>query len=158
MAISGGAAAVSLISIGLSAYSSKEKGDATASANQFQADKATDAAKFGRLQADLTNTTATEKLNSTLGNIDAIRAAAHVDPTSPTTAAVEDWQTEISNRNRLAAEGTIESQASSDAASADYLAKAGAFAQLQGYLGAGVDVTAGVSKGLYNYNKPTGTG
>jgi hypothetical protein len=147
MGISAGAAAASsLLSIGLSAYSDVEKGAATQASDEFQADKATEAAKFGRLQADLTNTTALERINTTLGNIDAIRAAAHVDPTSPTTAAVEDWQTEISNRQRLAAVGTLRSQASADDASAAYLRKAGSFAQSQAYLSAAVGVAGAASK------------
>src|SRR3979409_1589014 len=99
MGISAGAAAASsLLSIGLSAYSDVEKGAATQASDEFQADQATEHAKFGRLQADLADTTARERLNTSLGNIDAIRAAAHVDPTSPTTQAVEQWQTQISER------------------------------------------------------------
>src|ERR1700676_1345369 len=93
-----GASGTSLLALGLSAYGDVEKGAATQSADEFQANKATESAKFGRLQADLTDTTMRERLNTTLGNIDAIRAASHVDPTSPTTQAVEGWQTEISNR------------------------------------------------------------
>jgi hypothetical protein len=141
-----GASGTSLLALGLSAYSDVEKGAATQAADNFQADKATEAAKFGRLQADLSDTTMTEKLNTTLGNIDAIRAAAHVDPTSPTTGAVEQWQTELSERQRLAAGGTLRAQASADDASAEYLRKAGAFAQQQSYLNAGIDVLGAASK------------
>lgn len=141
-----GASGASLLSIGLSAYSDVEKGAATQSADDFKAAQANEAAKFGRLQADLSDTTSHERLNTTLGNIDAIRAAAHVDPTSPTTAAVEDWQTQISERQRLATSGTLRSQANTDDASADYLRKAGQFAQEQGYLNAGIDVATGISK------------
>lgn len=141
-----GAGGASLLSIGLSAYSDVEKGAATQSSDEFQADKAAENAKFGRLQADLSDATSRERLNTTLGNIDAIRAAAHVDPTSPTTGAVEQWQTEISERQRLATSGTLRSQASADDASAAYLKEAGQFAQTQGYLQAGIDVATGVAK------------
>lgn len=141
-----GASGASLLSIGLSAYSDVEKGAATQAADEFQADKATENAKFGRLQANLTDTTAHERLNTTLGNIDAIRAAAHVDPTSPTTAAVEQWQTQISERQRLATSGTLRAQAATDDASAAYLKESGQFAQSQGYLNAGIDIASGVAK------------
>jgi hypothetical protein len=141
-----GASGASLLSIGLSAYSDVEKGAATQASDEFQADKANEAAKFGRLQADLTDTTSRERLNTTLGNIDAIRAAAHVDPTSPTTSAVEAWQTQISERQRLAASGTQRAQAATDDASANYLRQAGQFAQTQGYLNAGIDVATGIAK------------
>lgn len=137
-----------MLSIGLSAYSDVEKGAATQSSDEFQADKATQNAQFGRLQADLNDTTAREKLNTTLGNIDAIRAAAHVDPTSPTTGAVEQWQTEISERQRLATSGTLRTQAATDDASATYLRQSGQYAQSQGYLNAGIDILGGVAKGL----------
>jgi hypothetical protein len=123
-----------------------EKGAATKVADEFQATKANEAAKFGRLQADLNDVTAREWLNTTLGNIDAIRAAAHIDPTSPTTQAVEQWQTQISERQRLAASGTLRAQASADDASAEYLRTAGAFAQQQSYLKAGIDVLGAASK------------
>src|ERR1700716_1286946 len=97
-----GASGTSLLALGLSAYSDVEKGAATQASDEFQADQAREHAKFGRLQADLADTTARERLNTSLGNIDAIRAAAHIDPTSPTTQAVEQWQTQISERQRLA--------------------------------------------------------
>lgn len=137
-----------MLSIGLSAYSDVEKGAATQASDEFQADKATEAAKFGRLQASLTDTAALEKMNTQLGNIDAIRAAGHIDPTSPTTQAVEDWQSQIMNRQRLAAVGTLNTQAATDDASATYLRQSGQYAQSQGYLNAGIDVVGGIGKAL----------
>jgi hypothetical protein len=141
-----GASGTSLLALGLSAFADVEKGAGQQAADNFQADRATEAAKFGRLQADLADTTAHEKLNVQLGNIDAIRAAAHIDPTSPTTAAVEQWQTEISERQRLATSGTLRAQAATDDASAAYLRKLGSYAQQQGYLNAGIDILGGASK------------
>lgn len=141
-----GAGGASLLSIGLSAYADVEKGAGTKAADDFQAAKATQDAQYGRLQADLNDTTSHERLNAQLGNIDAIRAAAHIDPTSPTTQAVEQWQTQISERQRLATSGTLRAQASTDDASAAYLKQAGQFAQSQGYLNAGIDVATGIAK------------
>jgi hypothetical protein len=151
-----GASGTSLLALGLSACGDVEKGAATQASDEFQADKAAEHAKFGRLQADLADTSYREKLNTTLGNIDAVRAASHVDPTSPTTQAVEGWQTEISNRQRLAAVGTERAQAASDDASAAYLRQAGQFAQQQGYLSAAARV-AGANFALGSSNN-LGTG
>jgi hypothetical protein len=146
--MAGGAQGMSMLSIGLSAFGDVEKGAGQNAADQFQADKATQAAQVGRLQANLTDTTMTENLNKTLGNIDAVRAAAHDDPTSPTAGAVEAWQTELSNRQRLAAVGTQRAQAAEDDASADYLKQAGQFALKQSYLNAATDVLGAAAKGF----------
>jgi hypothetical protein len=62
-------------------------------------------------------------------------------------AAVEQWQTEISERQRLAAVGTLRAQAATDDASADYLRKAGSYAQRQAYLNAGIDDLGAASNG-----------
>ncbi len=79
------AAVASVASLGMSAYGTIKKGEGDQAAADFKADKAEEAARFGREQAELTDVTLRERLNTTLANIDSIRAAAHVDPTSPTT-------------------------------------------------------------------------
>lgn len=133
------------------------KGQATKVSDDFQAGRAERAAAFGEIQAGLTDTTARENLNTTLGNIDVIRAAAGIDPTSPTTAAILDRNTGIADRQRMAAVGSIKAQSAEDLASADYLRKAGDFAVKQSlvaanndknmsYLNAGADIFSGVSK------------
>jgi hypothetical protein len=136
----------SIASLGLSAASSVMKGEATQAADQFQADKAQRAAEFGRLQANLVDASMRENLNVTLGNIDVIRAAGKVDPSSPTTAAVEDFNRMVGERQRTAQELSIRSQVAEDEASADYLKKAGDFALTQGYLSAGANVLGGLAK------------
>lgn len=98
----------------------------------FQAERADRAASFGRLQADLTNATMRDQLNQTLGNIDVIRAAGHVDPTSPTTAAVKSYETGKSDRQRMAALVSIRSQVSEDEASSAFFKQAAGFALTQG--------------------------
>lgn len=138
----------SVASLGLGAASTVMKGEGDKAAANFKADKAEEAARFGREQAELTDVTMRERLNTTLANIDVIRAAAHIDPTSPTTVAVEDWQRTISNRQRNAAMVTAKAQASSDEASAKYLREAGDFALTQSYLGAAAGIAGGVAKGL----------
>jgi hypothetical protein len=141
-----GASASSVASLGLSAFADVEKGMGTQAADEMQAAKARRAAEFGRLQAGLVDASMRENLNTTLGNIDVIRAAGRVDPSSPTTAAVEDFNRMVGERARTAQELSIRSQVAEDEASADYLQKAGAYALKMGYLNAGVDVLKGVGK------------
>lgn len=142
------AAVASVASLGMSAYGTIKKGEGDQAAADFKADKAEEAARFGREQAELTDVTLRERLNTTLANIDSIRAAAHVDPTSPTTVAVEDWQRQLSNRQRSAAAVSAQAQASSDEASARYLRQAGDYALGQAELGAAVGVAGGLAKGF----------
>lgn len=137
----------SIASLALTATGDIAKGSATKAADEFQADRATRAAQFGEMQATLTDTTMRENLNTTLGNIEAVRAAAGIDPTSPTTAALMDRSTQLSDRQRMAAVGSIKAQSAEDLASADYLRKAGDFAVTQSYLSAATDVAGGVAKG-----------
>lgn len=144
-ALAGGS---SVASLGLAAAGTIMKGEGEKSADEFRADQAEQAARFGREQADLTDVSMREKLNTTLANIDAIRAAAHIDPTSPTTTAVEEWQRTLSNRQRTAAVVSQKAQASSDEASAKYLREAGDFALTQSYVSAAAGVAGGAAKGL----------
>jgi hypothetical protein len=139
------AAISSLASVGLSAYGKVEQGEGVKAADEMQAAQAERAAEVGRTQADLTDTVYRERLNTTLGNIETIRAAGNVDPSSPTTAAVEDWNRMISDRERMAASGTQREQAATDDASARYLRSAGDFAVRQSYIGAGATVAGGLA-------------
>lgn len=142
------AAASSLASIGLSAMGTIAKGEGEQAADNFKAARADEAAKFGRLQADLTDTTMRQQLNITLSNIDAIRATGNIDPRSPTGAALEDQSEERSDLQRISKEVTLRTQANSDEAGAAYLRQAGDFALSQSYLGAAAGVAGGLAKGL----------
>lgn len=140
------AGVASIASLGMKAGSDVMQGSATQAADNFKADQAERAAAFGEVQANLTDATMRENMNTTLGNIEAIRAAGNIDPNSPTTAAILDKNTDIANRQRNAAVGSIKAQVAEDRASADYLRKAGDFAVEQSYLQAGTDVLGGVGK------------
>lgn len=142
----GGASAASIAGLGLSVFSSIEKGKGTQAGYEFQAAKAERAAEFGKLQAQLTDTSFREELNTTLSNIDVIRAAAHIDPTSPTTAAVEGYSTMLSDRQRTAALLNINSKVAENLSDANYLRQAGDFALKSSYLNAGVQVASAVGK------------
>lgn len=142
------AAVSSIASIGLSAMGTIQKGEGEKAAADFKAARAEEAAKFGRLQADLTDTTMRENLNITLANIDAIRAGGNIDPASPTGAAIADQNEMRSDRQRTAALVTARSQANSDEAGAAYLRKAGDFALSQSYTQAAAGIAGGIAKGF----------
>lgn len=142
------AGAASLASLGLSAMGTIAKGEGEKSADDFKAARADEAAKFGRMQADLTDTTDRQQLNITLANIDAIRASGNIDPRSPTGAAIEDQSIMRSDTQRMAKVGTLRAQAASDEAGARYLREAGDFALSNSYIAAAAGVAGGVAKGL----------
>jgi hypothetical protein len=166
-AAAAGAAGTSIAGLGLSAYSSVLGGEAKkeelgfqASQYDMQAQRAKRAADFGRMQAGLTDTVARENLNTTLGNIEVIRAAAHVDPTSPTTAAIESFETMKSDRARTAALTTINAQVAEDEASAAYLKQAqtyalsaGETAEKMGWLSGAATLLGGLGKTWQLYNE-----
>lgn len=143
-----GASGTSIASLGLGAASSVLKGFGQQSSLEMQSKRAERAAEFGKLNAELTDTTMREQLNTTLGNIDVIRAAARIDPTSPTTAAVEALETMKGDRQRSAATLSLRAQAAEDEASARYLHQAGDFAVLTGFLDAGTKLAGGFAKGF----------
>lgn len=119
------------------------RGQAVNAQDQFEASQSDRAARFGRLQAGLTDVTMRERLTSTLSNIDAIRAGGNVDAASPTTQAVEDFNRKISDRQRMAAVVTARSQADAEEAKAAYLRQSGQFALAMGDTAANADMMAG---------------
>lgn len=122
------------------------RGEGVNAQDQFQADLADENAKFGRLQANLTDTTMREQLTKTLSNIDAIRASDGVDPSSPTTNAIEQFNRMESDRQRTAAVVTARSQADYEEASGKYLRSAGQYAQVMGNKAASADMFAGYAQ------------
>lgn len=135
-----------LASSSASASATRAQGDAVAAGDNYQANLADEAAKFGKLQATLTDTTMRENLTRTLASIDAIRAGGNADPTSPTTTAIEKFNTMISNRQRMAAVGSQREQADYDTATADYLRKAGSYAQVAANVSANNQMFGGFAK------------
>jgi hypothetical protein len=144
---SGGASAAggnSLLSIGLSAYSTMLKAEGAAAANEWQAAKLENAAKYGELKAVQTGAQMSRSLNTTLGNIEAVRAAARADPNSPTGAAIFDEQEQIGTEQRQTVVGSILAQASQDRADAKYYKSAADHALFSG----GIEALAGIAKGI----------
>lgn len=128
------------------AFGDYEKGAGTQAADNAQAAQLRLNAEYEGMKATETNATLTDRLATTLGNIDVIRAAAHTDPTSPTTVALRQRATGVANQERAVRVGNILAQQSEDLASADYLTSAGKFAMNMGELGAATDVLGGIAK------------
>jgi hypothetical protein len=141
------AAPLSFATLGLSAASEVMKGEGQKSADDFKAAQQERAATYGRLKAQQTDSQMLEQENTQLGNIDAIRAAAGGDPTSPTTYALKDRAQSLGNRNRSIAVDSILAQAQQDDADANYMKQAGDFALTSSYLNAGTGIGKGLAKG-----------
>lgn len=94
--------------------------EAAASKAEYDAARTERAAEFGRIKADQTDAHLREELAVTLHNIDAVRAASGVDPTSPTGQAIKDNETYISDRSRFSQITSIRLQAEEDERAAGY--------------------------------------
>jgi hypothetical protein len=123
---------MSMATVGLQMYSSYLSSRATKAEDVFKAELLEEQAQYGELKAAQTNAQKTRNLAITLGHIDAVRAAAHTDPTSPTGAAVrgtvEERETEAKN---ITVENILQ-QSRMDEAYAAYLRSAGSNALLAG--------------------------
>jgi hypothetical protein len=141
----GAASGLSIASAGLSAFGAYEKGAGTAAADTYEAELAQRAGEYGQLKAVQTNAQSVRNLSITLGHIDAVRAAAHTDPTSPTGMAVRGAveQTETEQKNIKV--DSIMAQAQEDEANAAYLRSASSNALLMGDIGAGATLLGGVA-------------
>lgn len=135
---------MSLASAGLSAYSTMLQAQGTADADNYQAAKLEQAATYGDLKAVQTSGQMTRNLNTTLGNIDAVRAAARTDPTSPTGGAVREQQEEIGNEQRGITVSSILQQSAQQRSDAAYYKSAASNALFAG----GVSAAAGLAKSI----------
>jgi hypothetical protein len=156
-ALAGVAAGSSVASAGLGILSSVMGGEATQAADQYQAGVLTEKAQIGQAQAVEVNANATMRLNQSLGNIDAVRAASGDSPTSPTTAALRRVTTSNADQNKAIQIGNILSQSEMDVAGANYLKSAGSFALSQSVV-AGLAGAAGtIGKTNFSSFGPGGT-
>jgi|KBSSwiStaDraftv2_1062776.scaffolds.fasta_scaffold400781_2 hypothetical protein len=149
MGSSGGSAAGgnSLASIGLSAYSTILQAQGTATANEYQAAKLENAAKYGELKAVQTGAQMSRSLNTTLGNIEAVRAAARADPNSPTGAAILQNQEDIGTEQRTTVVNSILAQSRQDRSDAAYYRSAADHALFAGAISAGAGIAKGIAGG-----------
>jgi hypothetical protein len=125
---SGGAAGagLSLASTGFKMVGDLYSAKATSAGDIFKAEELEQQAQYGELKALQTAGQMTLNLQKTLGHIDAVRAAAHTDPSSPTGAAVRgEYEYEGTEKKNIAV-ANIEQQARMDEANAAYLRTAAA--------------------------------
>lgn len=142
-----GASGGSIASIGLQTYATLLQSQGTATADTYQADRLTTAAQYGEVKAAQTGAQMTRNLNTTLGNIDAVRAAANADPSSPTGAAFRDNQEAIGSNNRAVAVDNITAQNTQDLNDAAYYRQASSSALLSGDISAAAGALGAVAKG-----------
>src|SRR5260370_37235782 len=114
-----GATGLSAGSLALQGFSSLLHGQGQSEAYGFQAEKSEVAATYGELKAVQVGGQMTRNLNTTLGNIAAVRAAANTDPSSPTGAAVIENQEAIGNEHRGTKVNSIVQQAPPGRSAAD---------------------------------------
>jgi hypothetical protein len=141
-----GAGGTSLASVGLSAYSTILQSQGTANFDEFQAQKLETAATYGDLKGVQVAGQMTRSLNTTLGNIDAVRAAANADPNSPTGAAFRDNQEAIGTDQKNITVDSILQQSRQDRADAAYYRSAASNALFAGGVGAVAGVAGAIGK------------
>ena len=121
MGTAGGAGAgLSLAATGFKILGDVTSAKATSAADIFKAEELEQQAQYGELKATQTNAQLTRNLAITLGHVDAVRAAMHTDPTSPTGAAVRG---EMEATGQMRKDITVENilqQARMDEAGAAY--------------------------------------
>jgi hypothetical protein len=147
-----GATGTSGASLALQGYATILQGQGVAKADEYQADKLDTAAKYGELKAVQTGGQMTRQLNQTLGNIDAVRAAANTDPTSPTGAAIRDNAEAIGTDQRTITVNSILQQSRQDTADAAYYRGAAKDALFSSEISAG----AGILKGIAGFSFGSG--
>lgn len=143
------AGGMSLAGAGLTAYSTILQSQGTANADEYQAEKLQTAATYGDLKASQTSGQMTRNLNNTLGNIDAVRAAAGDDPASPTGAAVRDYQETIGNENKSITVNSILQQSTQDRNDAAYYQSAASNALFAGKIGAAAGLATAIGKASF---------
>jgi len=135
---------LSIASIGLSAGSKIMQAEGTANADTFKAQQLEEAATYGELKASQTNAQMTRNLTMTLGHIDAVRGAAHIDPTSPTASAVREAMEEQGVNEKNIRVDAIDQQVRMDESGAAYMRQASSDAMLSGYIGAANSIAGGL--------------
>lgn len=150
----------SIASIGLQFYANMMKGQADefkaageSQGDTYQADRLDVAAQYGDLKATQTQGQMTRNLNTTLGNIDAVRAAANTNPASPTGAAVRDNAESIGNSQTQIAVGNINAQTDQERSDAAYYRTASANALISGSMAESADNLNAYATAFSSLNK-----
>jgi hypothetical protein len=126
--------ALSMASVGFQAAGQGMAAQGQSTADLYKAEQLEQAAQYGELKATQTSAQMTRNLVTTLGNIDAVRAASHSDPSDPTNAAV---RADIEDRGVQAKTITVANimqQSRMDESNAAYMRQASSDALLGGDL------------------------
>jgi hypothetical protein len=142
------AGGASIAAAGLQAYGDILKGQGTQAAYDYKAASLENAAQRGNVASVQTGAKETIGLDNTLGTIDAVRAAAHDDPTSPTGAAIRDWSESLGLSKKAIDVDNILAQSRQEQDDAAYLRQAGRTALLGGEISAGSDLLTALSKAM----------
>ena len=134
------ASGLSIGGAGLKAYGDYEAGAGKAAGATYRAQTLEANAQRARVSAVQTGAAESEQLATTLGNIDAVRAAAHGDPTSPMAAAYRDQQETLGLTKKSIDVDNIMAQARQDDSDALYLRSSAKYALQGGEIAAGADV------------------
>jgi hypothetical protein len=132
MGAAAAAGGMSAAAIGFKMLSDYTTSRAAAGADVYQAQLMEEQAQYGELKAKQTNAQMTNRLAITLGHIDAVRAAAHTDPTSPTGAAVRGEREMLGTEQKEITVENIMQQARMDEANAAYMRSQSSNALLSG--------------------------
>ena len=141
---SGGAGAgLSLAATGFKMLGDLTSAKATSAGDIFKAEELEQQAQYGELKATQTNAQMTRNLNKTLEHIDAVRAAAHTDPSSPTGAAVRgEMEAQGEMRKGITVENILQ-QTRMDEANAAYARSQASNALLSGNIAMLGDIFSG---------------
>jgi hypothetical protein len=145
---SAGASGSSLASTGFKVYGDITSAQGKAAGARYRATTLLEAAQRARVSAAQTGASESEQLTQTLGNIDAHRAAAHGDPTSPMAAAYRDSQEDLGLTKKTIDVDNIQQQARQDESDAAYLQSTAKYALLGGYVSAGSDIASSLAKAI----------
>jgi hypothetical protein len=133
MGTSGQAAGgASLAATGFKMYGDYLESRGVAAGEQFRAAELEQQAQYGELKATQTNAQMTRNLAISLGHLDAVRAAQHTDPTSPTGAAVRGTIEETGTEAKDITVENILQQSRMDEANAAYMRSLASNALLAG--------------------------
>ncbi len=126
---------IGFLGVGLSLGGALAKGKGTSDSLSFQSEQATRNARAGRVAADQTDAYLRDELESTVSHIKAIRATAGMVD-SPTSEAVIQKESDVSDSQRRIKVGNMRAQADDDDRSATFLRRASRSALNMSYLSA----------------------
>ena len=158
MGAAGAAGGLSLAATGFKVLGDYTTSRAEAGAEVYKSELLEQQAQYGELKATQTNAQMTNRLAVTLGHIDAVRAAAHTDISSPTGAAVRGFREELGTEQKGIAVENILQQSRMDESNAAYLRNAAHNALVTGNVQMLADTfgaAAGAIKGMGGDGTPS---